>query len=210
LATLAIGAIGPGGNSSAVPKKAAAARSPWKTIRVGGFNLKLDPVSQTARGLSPATGADFDFLPIGRARERAGNGYNHLGDIHVRLRSGDGPWQDFSSSRQRRPVHILPARGDVMAAANITASMGSGLPLRIVREWVKEGNGPALRFTLTNTSSQAVEIGALGMPMTFDNIITDRNLEQAHAQASFADPYIGRDAGYVQVTRLNGAGPALL
>ena len=59
LATLAIGAIGPGGNSSAVPKKAAAARSPWKTIRVGGFNLKLDPVSQTARGLSPATGADF-------------------------------------------------------------------------------------------------------------------------------------------------------
>ncbi|KAK0359394.1 hypothetical protein LTR94_031505, partial [Friedmanniomyces endolithicus] len=110
----------------------------------------------------------------------------------------------------RRPVHILPARGDVMAAANITASMGSGLPLRIVREWVKEGNGPALRFTLTNTSSQAVEIGALGMPMTFDNIITDRNLEQAHAQASFADPYIGRDAGYLQVTRLNGQGPALL
>ncbi len=33
--------------------------------------------------------------------------------------------------------------------------------------------------------------------MVFDNIISDRTLEQAHAQASFADPYIGRDAGYV-------------
>jgi len=44
----------------------------------------------------------------------------------------------------------------------------------------------------------------------FDNIILDRELDTAHAQASFVDPYIGRDAGYLQVTRLNGGGPALL
>jgi hypothetical protein len=48
------------------------------------------------------------------------------------------------------------------------------------------------------------------MPMVFDNIIDDRTLEQAHAEASFTDPYIGRDAGYLQVTRLSGKGPALL
>jgi hypothetical protein len=67
-----------------------------------------------------------------------------------------------------------------------------------------------MRFTLVNTSPTPVEIGALGMPMVFDNIIRDRDLDQAHAQASFVDPYIGRDAGYLQVTRLNGSGPALL
>lgn len=210
LATLAIAATGPGGSSSAAQKKTAAKASAMKTIRVGGFLLRLDPASQTARGLSPASNPDFDFLPIGRAAERAGNGYNHLGDIHLKLRSGAGGWRDFSSSRQRVPVRALPGSPGTVAAADITASMGAGLPLRIVREWVKDGNGPALRFTLTNTSAQPVEIGALGMPMTFDNIITDRDLEQAHAKASFADPYIGRDAGYVQVTRLNGAGPALL
>ena len=210
LATLAIAATGSGGSSSAAQKKTATKASAMKTIRVGGFLLRLDPVSQTARGLSPVSTPDFDFLPIGRAAERAGNGYNHLGDIHLKLRSGSGAWRDFSSSRQRVPVRALPASPGTMAAADITASMGAGLPLRIVREWVKDGNGPALRFTLTNTSVQPVEIGALGMPMTFDNIITDRDLEQAHAKASFADPYIGRDAGYVQVTRLNGAGPALL
>ncbi|MFN3676087.1 MAG: DUF5695 domain-containing protein [Sphingomonas pseudosanguinis] len=210
LATLAIAATGPGGSSSAAQKKTAAKASAMKTIRVGGFLLRLDPASQTARGLSPVSTPDFDFLPIGRAAERAGNGYNHLGDIHLKLRSGAGAWRDFSSSRQRVPVRALPASPGTIAAADITASMGAGLPLRIVREWVKDGNGPALRFTLTNTSAQPVEIGALGMPMTFDNIITDRDLEQAHAKASFADPYIGRDAGYVQVTRLNGAGPALL
>ncbi|MBB3878576.1 DUF5695 domain-containing protein [Sphingomonas pseudosanguinis] len=210
LATLAIAATDPGGGSSAAQKKTAAKASAMKTIRVGGFLLRLDPASQTARGLSPVSTPDFDFLPIGRAAERSGNRYNHLGDIHLKLRSGTGAWRDFSSSRQRVPVRALPASPGTVAAADITASMGAGLPLRIVREWVKDGNGPALRFTLTNTSAQPVEIGALGMPMTFDNIITDRDLEQAHAKASFADPYIGRDAGYVQVTRLNGAGPALL
>lgn len=209
VAILSILAFGQAVGAAPSAKRRASPTAPAPT-RIGGFRLTLDPVSQTARSLSPDTTPGFDFLPVGRAKERAGSGYNHLGDIHVRVRTGTGPWRDFSSSRERRPVRVLPVRGARLAAADITTTMGDGLPLRIVREWVNEDGLPALRFTLTNTSPEPVEIGGLGLPMVFDNIITDRSLEQAHAQASFADPYIGRDAGYVQVTRLNGAGPALL
>jgi hypothetical protein len=46
--------------------------------------------------------------------------------------------------------------------------------------------------------------------MIFNNVLNDRSLEQAHEICSFYDPYIGEDAGYLQVTRLNGHGPALL
>ena len=46
--------------------------------------------------------------------------------------------------------------------------------------------------------------------MIFNNVLNDRSLEEAHARCSFYDPYIGEDAGYLQVTRLNGHGPALL
>lgn len=67
-----------------------------------------------------------------------------------------------------------------------------------------------LRFTIRNRGDAPVEVGGLGLPMLFDNILTGRSLEQAHEQASFADPYMGMDAGYLQVTRLNGSGPALL
>src|SRR6185369_8994238 len=52
--------------------------------------------------------------------------------------------------------------------------------------------------------------GALGIPVIFNNIITKRSLEEAHEKCSFSDPYIGQDAGYLQVTRLSGAGPALV
>ncbi|HEX5604260.1 MAG TPA: DUF5695 domain-containing protein, partial [Pyrinomonadaceae bacterium] len=50
----------------------------------------------------------------------------------------------------------------------------------------------------------------LGIPMIFNNILTGRSLKEAHEKCSFSDPYIGQDAGYLQVTRLSGAGPALI
>jgi hypothetical protein len=171
--------------------------------------LALRADTQTLARLTPVSDPSFDFTPGTREAERSGNGYAHIGDLNLRLRSGDGAWQDYSSSRERKPVRVLPA-GPALAAADISATFGAGLPLTVERRWLNDKGALVLRFTLINRSARPVEIGGLGMPMVFDNIITDRTLEQAHASASFADPYIGRDAGYVQVTRLNGQGPALL
>jgi len=195
--------------ASAVAKPAAPpiARTGYQT---GAFEFDLRTDTQTLARLSPVGEPTFDFVPGGREAERAGDGYVHVGDIHLRVRAPGGPWRDFSSAHQRRPVRPLPVGGAVLAAADITASLGADSPVKVERRWVAMRNGLILRFLLTNTSAQPVEVGGLGLPMVFDNIITDRSLEAAHAQASFVDPYIGRDAGYLQVTRLNGKGPALL
>ncbi|GGB28191.1 hypothetical protein GCM10011380_17240 [Sphingomonas metalli] len=203
------------GGAMAAPVRPAAAMPAIRPVpvirhRVGRFVLALRRDTQTLASLRPDSAPGFDFLPSGREAERSGDGYVHLGDLHLRLRVAGGAWQDFASASARRPVTPLPAGGPILAAADITATMGPGLPIRVERHWIDDRGVPVLRFTLVNTGSAAVEIGALGMPMVFDNIITDRSLDQAHAQASFVDPYIGRDAGYLQVTRLNGAGPALL
>jgi hypothetical protein len=178
--------------------------------RVGPFQIDLRADTQTLARLSPTAEGGFDFVPGGREAERQGDGYVHVGDIHLRLRNPGGPWRDFSSAHKRRPIRALPAGGALLAAADITPSLGEGSPLRVERRWIAEKGALVLRFVLTNASPQPIEIGGLGLPMVFDNIITDRSLEEAHAQASFVDPYIGRDAGYLQVTRLNGKGPALL
>lgn len=180
---------------------------------VGAFKVALRTDTQTLARLSPATEPGFSFVPTAREPERAGDGYNHLGDLHLRLRTAGptpGAWRDYASAQHRAPIRILPVHDAVLAAADITATMGAGIPLRVERRWMRDRGKLGLHFTLTNTSAAPIEIGALGMPMVFDNIITDRDLDQAHAQASFVDPYIGRDAGYLQVTRLNGKGPALL
>ncbi|MCK9826212.1 DUF5695 domain-containing protein, partial [Nocardioides cavernae] len=131
----------------------------------------------------------FDFVPGAREAERAGDGYVHIGDIHLRVRPPGGAWTDFASAQHRKAIRRLPATGTTLAAADITASLGAASPLRVERRWIDDHGVLALRFTLTNTTSAPVEIGALGLPMVFDNIITGRSLEQAHAQASFVDPY---------------------
>lgn len=179
-------------------------------MQTPAFDLALRADTQTLAHLSPKGNTAFDFVPAGREPERAGDGYVHIGDIHIRLKTAGSDWQDFSSAHARKQIAALAGGNGVLAAADITASMGAGIPLRVERRWVNEAGVLAMRFTLVNTSSAPVEIGGLGMPMVFDNIILDRDLDQAHAEASFVDPYIGRDAGYLQVTRLNGQGPALL
>ena len=118
--------------------------------------------------------------------------------------------QNYSTASTRRAVLALPASANVLATADLAPTLPADIPLQIIRTWAVEEGRLVLRFALKNTSAKTVQIGALGIPMIFNNVLNDRSLEQAHAICSFYDPYIGEDAGYLQVTRLSGHGPALL
>ena len=195
---------------------AKAADTPWNSpdaridyYDAAGFTVGLQGSSQTLVALQPKGQGGFDFAPSGRFTQRLKDGYYRLGDIDLRVRvAGADAWSDYSSAFKRAPVKILKIKG-ALAAADITPSL-NGIPLTVRRVWAVDRGQLTLRFTLSNPGKSAIEIGGLGLPMIFDNIIADRTLEQAHEQASFYDPYVGRDAGYLQVTRLNGHGPALL
>ncbi|HVC47094.1 MAG TPA: DUF5695 domain-containing protein [Terracidiphilus sp.] len=182
-----------------------------ETLETPQFTLKLVRSSQTVAALLPKGAGGFDFTPGDRLTARSHNGYYHLGDIDLRLRTGSaGPWENVSTALDRHPVLALPAYGDNLAVADLTPTLPADSPLHIVRAWALDHGQLILRFTLTDRSSQPVEIGSLGIPMIFNNILTDRTLAEAHATCSFYDPYIGEDAGYLQVTRLSGHGPVLL
>ena len=175
------------------------------------FTLMLVRSSQTVAGLFPKGADGFDFTPGDLLMQRSHNGYYHLGDLDLRLRvSGSSSWQSYSTALSRQPVTALSTTGRELASANLAPTLPADIPLEVIRTWSIEGGHLILRFTLTNRTQQRIEIGSLGIPMIFDNVMTDRTLEQAHAICSFYDPYIGEDAGYLQVTRLSGHGPVLL
>jgi hypothetical protein len=91
-------------------------------------------------------------------------------------------------------VTAKPASGTVLAAADLTPALPADLPLTVTRTWSMEGGRLVLRCELANPSSSSVQVGALGLPMVFDNVLTNRTLDEAHAICSFADPYISKDA----------------
>jgi len=107
-------------------------------------------------------------------------------------------------------VAALPNSAQVLAAADLAPTLPPDIPLQVIRTWALEQGKLILRFTLKNNSNIPVQIGALGIPMVFNNVLNNRSLEEAHAKCSFYDPYIGEHAGYLQVTRLSGKAPALL
>jgi hypothetical protein len=175
------------------------------------FSVRLVRSSQTIAALKPKGAGDFDFTPADMLVERSKDGYYHLGDINLRLRMGNsGEWKSYSTALARTPVTALPTPAQILAAADLAPTLPSDIPVQIIRTWGLAGSNLVLRFTLKNKTAQPVQIGALGIPMIFNNVLNDRSLEQAHAICSFYDPYIGEDAGYLQVTRLSGHGPALL
>jgi len=175
------------------------------------FTLSLVRSSQTIAALKPKGGDGFDFAPGDLLPERSQDGYFHLGDLTLRLRLGDSAnWTNYSTATVRAPVRPLSPSAHILASADLAATLPADIPLEIVRTWAVEEDRLVLRFRLTNKSTKTVQVGALGIPMIFNNVLNHRSLEQAHAKCSFYDPYNGEDAGYLQVTRLNGHGPALL
>lgn len=175
------------------------------------FTVKLVKASQTIAALQPKGGQGFDFTPADRLAQRASNGHYHLGDLTIRVRTGNtGEWKEYSTAAERKPVTALAASGQTLAAADLSPTLPANCPVQITRSWAVEGGRLVLRYELKNKTSQPLQIGALGIPMSFNNHITGRNLQQSHEICSFSDPYIGQDAGYLQVTRLSGKGPALV
>lgn len=175
------------------------------------YDLKFVQSSQTIAALQPVGADDFDFTPADWLERRAANGFFHLGDLNLHLRTGEaGEWQSYSTASARSPVAALEAEAPVLAAADLAATLPEDIPLQVRRYWESDGGNLVLRFELRNRTESPVEIGALGIPMVFNNILHARSLDEAHAVSSFYDPYIGQDAGYLQVTRLNGKGPTLV
>ncbi len=181
------------------------------TIQSSAFSIQILKSSQTLSSLSPKTDPSFDFYPKQFLQKRSSDGFYQLGDITFRLRQqGDVEWKKYSTALKRAPVSELPNGGKIIAAANLFNTLPSDIPLTIKRFWELENGDLVLRFELTNTSKAAVEVGSLGIPLIFNNILDGQSLDSAHKHNVFYDPYIGMDAGYLQVTRLSGKGPALL
>lgn len=179
------------------------------TLKSPALSIDLLRYSGTAAKLTPDADPTLDYTPGDQLEKRSADTFYHLGDLDLRIRIGAAAWHDLSTAFERHAVKVLSSDATHFET-DLTPTLPANQPIQVTRTWLIDKGDLTLRFTITNTSAQPVEIGAIGIPMVFNNIITDRTLEQAYSTCSFYDPYIGEDAGYVQVIRLSGKGPALL
>jgi len=178
-----------------------------------GFIVKFVKESQTLAALQPKGAGGFDFTPSDRLPSRKGNRLYHLGDLNLRVRPVESPeWNKYSSAAERVGVSPISTAGmeNVLAAADMGNTFPADMPLAITRFWETNNGDLVLRFRITNKTNEPLELGSVGIPMIFNNILDGKSLDKAHADCSFYDPYIGQDAGYLQVSHLTGTGQVLL
>jgi len=208
LASVALGQFYPAGREA---RLGAMLDQGLEDFQTPELNLRLVRSSGTVAGLMSRGDTGFDFTAAELLAARSVDGYFHLGDLNLRLRSeGAVEWKAYSTAARRVPVRELPAKAGELARYDLRPTLPGDFPLEVERGWAVEDGKLAMRFTLRNPGKWAVEIGALGIPLVFDNIMSGKTLDEAHAVCSFSDPSIAEDAGYVQVMRLSGHGPVLL
>ncbi|HEV2473990.1 MAG TPA: DUF5695 domain-containing protein, partial [Chthonomonadales bacterium] len=178
-----------------------------KSLKSSAFTLDVSSSTQQALSLRPI-GSRFDFLPADRLNRRAFDGFYQLGDIEFGARVPGGAWRFYNTADRHVPVKGQVSSSSISAGLN--AELAADCPLEARRSWRVAHGDLVMRFQLRNRTHGNVELGAFGAAMVFNNILTRRTLNEAHENCSFADPYIGGDAGYLQVTRLNGKPPVLL
>src|SRR5205085_8419041 len=115
------------------------------------FHLSLVRSSQTVAALKPKNAEGFDFTPGDLLVARSQDGYMHLGDITLRLRTeSSSDWKNYSTSIARNPVTALPTSNGILASADLTPTLPSDIPLQITRTWSVENGKLVLRFVVKN------------------------------------------------------------
>lgn len=183
----------------------------YTNLQATDFKATIVKSSGTLASLnSSRTG--YNFLPTDLLSKLAQNGAHHLGDVTFRYRtSSSASWTSVDSATSRKAVTQLTTLGSgVLAGADLAPTLGTTRPFKVTREWLSSGSGLALRFNFTNTGTTSIELGSLGLPIAINNIFTNRLATDTQAKCSFADPYIGLDAGFVRVSPLSGTGNALV
>ncbi|GFF69759.1 hypothetical protein IFM47457_02782 [Aspergillus lentulus] len=179
------------------------------SLSTGNWDLKLAKDAQVLASLTPK-GNSFDFLPFDYLPVRTENEQYHNGDITFSYRAtGGNQWVEVDSAKSRKAVTVVQVK-DALAAADLTPTLPANSSLRIIRKWVDVDGDLGLSFTITNAANQDIEIGSLGFPTEFNSIFTNRTPEEMSAKCSLTDPYIGMDAGYLQITPTSGTGEALI
>ncbi len=178
-------------------------------FKTASFIFSLVKSSQTLSSLQPAIDTTFDFSPKRFLQKRSSDGCYQLGDLNLQIKEGT-IWKRYSTAKKRGEVKNLPASGQSLAIADLANTLPADIPVSITRLWQQENGQLVLRFEIQNKTNNLIEIGSIGVPMIFNNILEGQSLDENHAHNVFYDPYIGMEAGYLQVTRLNGKGPVLL
>ena len=179
--------------------------TPSLSFNVSGMDVTLDSTRFTIASLTDSTA--FDFVP-----PQNFTGSHRLGDVTLRVRRGDAPYATMTTAGDAGAV-ALPASAGQLARINLTDSLHGAAGIQLERRFARAASGGlTMSFELTNTGTDALEVGGWGAAMVLMTMSVggQKTLDQMAASCTMVDPAIIGEGGFVSATRMTGGGPVLL
>lgn len=178
---------------------------------IPNFNGSFATGSGVLQALRITSDSGFNFSPSDVFYPRKNASQYHTGDLTFQYRTSDSSdWVTADTSHIRSNGTTSDQTGSLLSTDLNQVLPNLSNSLQVQRRWLNIDDDLGLEFTISNDGSEAIELGSLGMPIEMNNIFSTRTAVETMNNCVLVDPYIGLHAGYAQVTRLTGTGPALV
>ncbi len=130
-----------------------------------------------------------------------------VGELMFTYRLGTGSWTKAFTNKSG-DVRTQSQSGNAVTVTYQNSANSQGIKnFKLVETYSLVNDYFYWQITLTNTSSQSIEFGDIGLPLPFNEIWPN---EEIYETRTIWHSFTGKNSSYIYVTRPSGVGPFLL
>nr|WP_246183198.1 DUF5695 domain-containing protein [Paenibacillus methanolicus] len=133
-----------------------------------------------------------------------------LGELMFTYKLGSGAWTHAWTSKSA-DVRVQSQSGNTVTVTYQNSANTGGIKnFKVVETYALASGALEWKITVTNTSSQTLEIGDFGLPLPFNEYWSGGNGEEIYETRVLNHSFVGNNSSYITVQRPSGVGPSLL
>ncbi|WEK53722.1 MAG: DUF5695 domain-containing protein [Candidatus Cohnella colombiensis] len=133
-----------------------------------------------------------------------------LGELMFKYRLGTGAWQT-AMTQSSSDVRTQSQSGNTVTITYQNSANTNGVKnFKLVNTYSLVSDYFLWSFEITNTSSQTIEFGDVGLPLPFNEFWTGGGNEQIYETRVLTHSFVGKNSSYITAARPSGIGPFLL
>ncbi|MFC5468014.1 DUF5695 domain-containing protein [Cohnella suwonensis] len=133
-----------------------------------------------------------------------------VGELMFKYRLGSGAWTTALTSKSA-DGRTQSQSGSTVTVTYQNSTNAEGVKnFKVVETYSLVNDALVWSINLTNTSTQTLEIGDLGLPLPFNEFWSGGNNEQIYETRVVTHSFVGNNSSYITAQRPSGIGPSLL
>jgi hypothetical protein len=133
-----------------------------------------------------------------------------VGELMFTYKLGSGSWLQALTSKSSDARTVTQSGNTINVTYQNSANSTGIKNFKVDESYSLVSDYLKWQITVTNTSTQTLEIGDFGLPLPFNEFFTGGNNEEIYETRTISHAFIGNNSSYLVAQRPSGIGPSLL